>query len=72
MSNENGVTVDLRKVYHRQPASGSMDRPTAEFYVEHTHGQFEAFERDGNWFLCVPDRTQDEKQPTIQALEGTR
>jgi hypothetical protein len=32
-----------------------MDEATAQWYVEHTGGQFQAFERDGAWFLCTPD-----------------
>ena len=38
-----------------QPASGPMDEATARWYVEHTAGQFDAFERDGIWFLCTPN-----------------
>ena len=41
-----------------QPASGPMDEATARWYVQHTAGQFEAFERDGVWFLCTPDRAR--------------
>lgn len=37
-----------------QPASGPMDEATAWWYVEHTNGQFQAFERDGAWFLATP------------------
>jgi hypothetical protein len=38
-----------------QPASGAMDRATADWYVDHTQGQFQAFERDGKWYLYTPD-----------------
>ena len=38
-----------------QPASGPTDRATARWYAEHTGGQFQAFERDGVWFLFTPE-----------------
>lgn len=34
-----------------QPASGPMDESTASWYVEYTGGQFQAFERNGHWYL---------------------
>ncbi len=45
-----------------QPASGPMDQATAERYVRLTRGQFQAFCRDGSWYLYVPDG--DDGQPT--------
>jgi hypothetical protein len=38
-----------------QPASGAMDKATAHWYVDHTQGQFQTFERDGRWYLYTPD-----------------
>ncbi len=38
-----------------QPASGAMDEATAQRYVQLTRGQFQAFHRDGAWYLYVPD-----------------
>ncbi len=38
-----------------QPASGAMDQATAQRYVKLTGGQFQAFHRDGSWYLYVPD-----------------
>jgi hypothetical protein len=46
-----------------QPASGAMDETTARWYVRHTGGQFEAFERDGVWFLYTPDQADAPSQP---------
>ncbi len=37
-----------------QPASGPMDEDVARWYVEHTGGQFQAFPRDGVWYLYLP------------------
>ncbi|WP_203924647.1 hypothetical protein [Rugosimonospora africana] len=34
-----------------RPASGPMDKPTADWYVQHTDGQFQAFQRDRKWYL---------------------
>jgi hypothetical protein len=39
-----------------------MDEATARWYVKHTGGQFQAFERDGAWYLCTPDHP-DVRQP---------
>jgi hypothetical protein len=44
-----------------EPASGPMDKPTADWYVEHTDGQFQAFQRDGHWYLHTPDQTGTEQ-----------
>ncbi len=46
---------------HPQPASGPMDQATAQRYVKLTRGQFQAFHRDGSWYLYVPDA--DDEQP---------
>ncbi len=40
-----------------QPASGPLDEATARWYVRHTGGQFRAFQRDGLWYLNVPQQT---------------
>jgi hypothetical protein len=38
-----------------QPASGPMDKATADWYVRHTDGQFQAFLGDGDkWYLYTP------------------
>jgi hypothetical protein len=39
----------------RQPVSGPMSREVADWYVGYTDGQVEAFERGGQWYLCVPE-----------------
>jgi hypothetical protein len=39
----------------RQPVSGPMSREVADWYVGYTDGQVEAFERDGHWYLCMPE-----------------
>lgn len=46
-----------------------MDKATAWWYVEHTGGQFQAFERDGVWFLHTPDQA-DPPPPTASEVAG--
>jgi hypothetical protein len=41
-----------------------MDEATARWYVEHTGGQFQAFELDGIWFLCAPNLAGPQAQAT--------
>jgi hypothetical protein len=37
-----------------QPASGPMDKETADWYVRYTDGQFQTFlADDGNWYLYL-------------------
>jgi hypothetical protein len=47
-----------------QVASGPMDKRTARCYVKLTGGQFQAFERDGVWFLYTPDQGGPPAQAT--------
>jgi hypothetical protein len=53
-----------------QPASGAMDKATADWYVDHTQGQFQAFERDGKWYLYTPDSADGAEQPAPGAAES--
>ena len=39
-----------------QPASGPMDKTTAEWYREHTEGQLQPFQHEnGDWYLHQPE-----------------
>lgn len=51
-----------------QPVSGPMDKVTARWYVEHTDGQFQAFERDGVWFLYTPCQANPSPQLAVSGL----
>jgi hypothetical protein len=42
-----------------QPASGPMSKEVADWYVEYTDGQVEAFEQDGHWYLSLPESRED-------------
>ncbi len=53
-----------------QPASGAMDKATADWYVDHTQGQFQAFERDGKWYLYTPDSGDDAAEPVADVAES--
>ncbi|HYS40817.1 MAG TPA: hypothetical protein VEO01_34835 [Pseudonocardiaceae bacterium] len=53
-----------------QPASGAMDKATADWYVDHTQGQFQAFERDGKWYLHTPDSEDGPAEPVADAAES--
>jgi hypothetical protein len=49
-----------------QPASGPMDKETADWYVQYTEGQFEAFPADdGTWYLYTPEPQTIGVPPTI-------
>jgi len=49
-----------------QPASGPMDKATADWYVQHTDGQFQAFlGDDGQWYLYTPKPKPIGIQPKI-------
>ena len=48
---------------HPQPASGPLDEATADWYVRYTGGQFQAFLRDGRWYLYTPDRAERPAAP---------
>jgi hypothetical protein len=55
-----------------QPASGPMDKATADWYVQYTDGQFQAFlGDDGRWYLYTPRPVEIGVQPRI-ATEQTR
>lgn len=46
---------DITETYAQgpQPASGPIDRATAEWYQNFTHGQFTPMQRNGHWFLTM-------------------
>jgi len=49
-----------------QPASGPMDKETADWYVQYTDGQFQAFRHeDGNWYLYTPNSGVIGMQPKV-------
>jgi hypothetical protein len=55
-----------------QPASGPMDKATADWYVQYTDGQFQAFlGDDGRWYLYTPRPVEIGVQPKV-ATEQTR
>jgi len=47
-----------------------MDKATADWYVDHTQGQFQAFERDGKWYLYPPDSGDDAAEPVADVAES--
>jgi hypothetical protein len=47
-------TDDTSASGYPQPESGAMDEATARGYVELTQGEFQAFERGGDWYLYMP------------------
>ena len=47
-----------------------MDKATADWYVDHTQGQFQAFERDGKWYLHTPDSEDGPAEPVADAAES--
>jgi hypothetical protein len=50
-----------------QPESGPMDEPTANWYMQYTGGQFGAFKRGEQWYLCSPDPEETGGEPIAAA-----
>jgi hypothetical protein len=56
-----------------QPASGPMDKETADWYVQYTDGQFQAFlADDGKWYLYTPRPVEIGVQPTVPTRQTRR
>ena len=53
-----------------QPASGPMDRATAEWYVRFTEGQLQPFQHEnGDWYLHQSEPEPVGVQPKARAGE---
>ncbi len=56
-----------------QPASGPMDKETADWYVRYTDGQFQAFlADDGRWYLYTPRPVEIGVPPTVGTGQTSR
>jgi hypothetical protein len=56
-----------------QPASGPMEKATADWYVQFTDGQFQAFlADDSRWYLYLPRPVAIGVQPNTSTDQTSR